>query len=269
MSAPEYILKSNREEVRRLRAQAEALAAEAAVMLERIGIGAGWRCAELGCGAGGIMDLLSRRVGPAGKVVGVDLEAGNLAAARLWADDLGLANIEFVQADIIDSGLPAADFDFVHVRFVLTTVGRHHDVVAAAAELLRPGGVLAIEEADGFGVDCFPQHPAFYRLREILFAIFHQVGDPDAGRKTFGLLRQAGLVDLHFRPCQAGAVSTDDMANYLPETVRSVRPVLLEAGLIGDGELDEVLAACETHLADPGTVSTHVGVFQTWGTKLS
>ena len=102
-------------------------------MLDRIGIETGGRCAELGCGAGGIMDLLSVRVGPPGQVVGLDQQESSLAAAQAWAADLndGLENVSFHQAGILDNDLPAESFDFVHLRFVLTTVGQHAAMVAA------------------------------------------------------------------------------------------------------------------------------------------
>ena len=53
-------------------------------MLDRIGIETGWRCAELSCGGGGIMDLLSVRGGPKGHVVGLDQQENSLAAGPEW-----------------------------------------------------------------------------------------------------------------------------------------------------------------------------------------
>ena len=115
-------------------------------MLNRIGIEAGWRCAELGCGAGRIMDLLSVRVGPTGHVVGLGQQESSLAAAQAWVVDLngGLVNVSFLQAGILDNDLPAESFDFAHLRFVRATVGQYDAVVAAAARFLKPGGVMAL-----------------------------------------------------------------------------------------------------------------------------
>lgn len=269
MSSSEYILHSSTEEFRRLRAQAEALAPEAAVMLDRIGIEKGWRCADLGCGAGGILDLLSARVGPNGHVLGLDQQQSSLAAARAWMEEFHseLENVSYHQAGILDNDLPAASFDFVHMRFVLTTVGQHEAMIAAAVRLLKPGGILALQEASGLGIDCFPAHDAFYQLRKLLFTVFDEVGDSSAGLCVHGLLRQAGFEELDFRPCQAGARNNDDMALYLPETVRSVQQALFARALITAEELEKTLAACEAHLRDPGTISTHIGVLQVWGRK--
>jgi SAM-dependent methyltransferase len=269
MSSSEYILPAGAEEFRRLRIQAEALALEAEVMLDRIGIREGWRCAELGCGAGGIVDSLSRRVGPAGRVIGLDQQQSSLDAARRWLDGLAgnFGNVSFQRGGILANELPAESFDFAHLRFVLTTVGQHEAMIAAAARLLKPGGIMALQEGSGIGIDCFPAHDAFYRLRELLFTVFAEVGDVSAGPRAFGLLRRIGFEDVNIRPCQAGARSVDDMAAYLPDTVRSIRKALLDRGMIGAEELAETLAACEAHLRDPETISTHICVLQVWGRK--
>ncbi|MEK7363443.1 MAG: hypothetical protein AAB016_05660 [candidate division NC10 bacterium] len=57
------------------------------------------------------------------------------------------------------------------------------------------------------------------------------------------------------------------MANFMPTTAASMRQAILEAGLMSEAELDEAIATCEGHLADPDTVSTSYLVFQGWGRK--
>ena len=42
--------------------------------LTELGVGEGWRCAEIGFGSGSIAEWLSRRVGPTGHVVATDIE---------------------------------------------------------------------------------------------------------------------------------------------------------------------------------------------------
>jgi SAM-dependent methyltransferase len=211
------------------------------------------------------MDLLSQRVGPTGHVLGLDRDPENLDAARRLTAHLG--NVDFVDAGILDNDLPDDSFDFVHIRFVLTIVGQNEAMIAAAARLVKPGGILALEEGDGSGINCFPPNEAFIKLRNSLFTVFGEVGDPMAGRRTFGQLRRAGFEDVNFRPCRAGARSTDDMAMYLPETIGSVREALLARAIFTVEELADNLAACEAHLRDPDTISTHIGVFQVWGRK--
>ena len=131
--------------------QAAAIEFDAGVMLERIGVAAGWHCLDLGCGPGGIVDLLSVRAGPTGQVVGLDADPVFLEHARSLARDRGRGNIEFVQGDAYNTGLPRGTFDFVHVRFVASTVGRHQDLIGEAIALARPGGIVALQEPDEIG----------------------------------------------------------------------------------------------------------------------
>ncbi len=263
-----YPLASNPEEINRLRIQTESLADEAAIMLDRIGIEAGMSCLDLGCGAGGITDLLAARVGSNGRVLGVDVDEFSLAAARSWADGLELRGVTFQTGDIFDNDLAPEAFDLVHLRYVITTIGKHEEVVQSALRLVKPGGVLALQEADADGINAYPKSPAFDRLKDVLLSVFIRIGaDPFAGRRVFRLLRDAGLSDVDFRVCTARARSDDDLSDYLPQTVLSVREAILKFGLMAETEVDEVVAACRADLADPDTVSTTSTVFQAWGRK--
>src|SRR5262245_7484517 len=61
--------------------------------LEQIGVGAGWRCLEVGAGGGSIAEWLGRRVGPQGRVVATDLQTKFLEA-------LDAPNLEVRQHDV-------------------------------------------------------------------------------------------------------------------------------------------------------------------------
>lgn len=262
-----YPLQRTPLELQRLRVQAESLAGEAAVLLDRIAVQPGWRCLDVGCGAGGIVDLLSARVGPEGRVVGLDIDAASIAAARDWAQALELTNASFVEGSVFDNDLAADSFDLVHLRYVMTTIARNHEVFAAAARHVRPGGLLVLQEADIDGLKCYPPHPAWDRLKRLLAELFQRVGDPYAGTELYRMLLRQGFQDIDFRPCQARARSFDDLAAYLPDTVNSVRAAVVKAGLIGPDELDGTLEAVRQHLARPETTSTSVTVIQAWGRK--
>ena len=58
-----YPIERREGEIERLHIQSAAIAADCEIMLERIGVGEGWACLDLGCGPGGITALLCARVG--------------------------------------------------------------------------------------------------------------------------------------------------------------------------------------------------------------
>ncbi len=264
--APSYPLQRTGEEMARLRMQAAALAPDAEALLDAIGVRPGWHCLDLGCGVGGIMDLLSRRAGPGGRVVGVDNDPDKLAAAAQWARAERLEGLELVEADIYGTGLPGGAFDLVHLRFVFTTIGRHEALLAEALRLTRPGGVLAVQEADTTMLACHPPHPAWDRLKEAVTGTFAALGaDTRVGRRMFAMLHRRGLTDLGLRVCLLGFTREHPMADFLPATALSMRRAIVGAGLLSAGDLDACVRACRRHLADPATTSTSYVVFQVWG----
>ena len=71
-----YALGSSSGESARLRRQAEELAPDSLVLLDRVGLRPGDSAIDLGCGPRGILDLLCERVSPGGRVMGLDADPG-------------------------------------------------------------------------------------------------------------------------------------------------------------------------------------------------
>jgi ubiquinone/menaquinone biosynthesis C-methylase UbiE len=263
-----YPIERRRGEIERLHMQAEAIRFDAGIMLDRIGVAQGWRCLDLGCGPGGIVELLSVRAGVTGQVVGLDADPVFLEHARALARDRGLGNVAFVQGDAYRTGLARGRFDLVHVRFVGGTVGRPQELMAEAIALARPGGTVAFQEADISTLTCYPPHPAWDRLRQLLEEVFACVGnDIRLGQRLYQLARHAGLEDVQYRPFLVGFRSGDPMLDFVPATVESVRSTIVHHGLIAEGDLDAALSACRSHLAHPDTVFNYVTVAQVWGRR--
>ena len=83
MTEPDqYVLGYRQAEQERLQQQAQQLAHESSWLFDQIPVARGARVVEIGCGPHGCLDLLSERVGPAGRVVGVERSAEAVALAR-------------------------------------------------------------------------------------------------------------------------------------------------------------------------------------------
>jgi ubiquinone/menaquinone biosynthesis C-methylase UbiE len=264
----DYPIERRAGEIERLHIQGEALAPDAAMMLDEIGVREGWRCLDLGCGPGGVTDLMASKVGASGAVVGIDADAVFLEHARQRAKARGAASLQYVLGDAYRTGLPADSFDLVHSRFVASTAGEPDVLLQEAIRVSCPGGVVAFQEPDMAGLNCYPAHPAWQRLCKALAAIFPRVGGENRlAQDLFRAFRAAGLRDVRFRPFLVGYRSDHPMVDYVPATVESVRTKLLERGAITANELDAALAQCRAHLADPDTVSTYHSMLQVWGRK--
>jgi SAM-dependent methyltransferase len=111
---------------------------------ERAGIAQGERVLDVGCGCGGTTIELAQAVGPAGRVVALDVSAPMLARARERASAAALAErIEWRLGDAQTEPLEPGGFDCLFSRF---GVMFFEDPVGAFGNLrraLRPGGRLA------------------------------------------------------------------------------------------------------------------------------
>ena len=263
-----YLLAGGSTELERLRLQARVWEPEAEIMLDRIGIQPGWNCIDLGCGAMGILGPLSRRVGSQGRIIGVDTDAKQLAAAQDFVRENKLGNVEILECDAYRTHLPRESFDFTHARFVFAPVGRDDELLHEMLGLTRPGGVIAIQEPDATSWNCYPAHPVWKQLKDAILRTFERGGgDFNAGQRTFGMLHRLKLHDVQIR---AAVVALQDQHPYkrLPvQFATSLRKRILDAGILSEIELDRSIAECEQLADDPETIVLSFIVTQVWGRK--
>ena len=114
-----------------------------ATALERLGIGAGWRCVDVGAGAGDVSVALAEIVGRDGRVYAVDSDprARDEAAAAAAAFSQVLA-ITQAGEDLV---LPEL-VDLAFCRFLLMHVVDPSVVLSRMKRAVKPGGFLVAQE---------------------------------------------------------------------------------------------------------------------------
>ncbi|KUN26285.1 hypothetical protein AQJ23_14000 [Streptomyces antibioticus] len=251
--------------------------------LTELGVTDGWRCLEVGCGAGSIARWLAKQVGAAGHVLATDVDTR-------FANAHGLSNLEIRAHDLRTDDLPDAFFDLVHARAVIEHLPDRDEALRRLAAATRPGGWVVIEDfgieglgIEGFGTEDFgiegfdiddPTDPAaayYYppgytqpaeRLGRALRAAFGAADvAPGTGRRLPQALTDVGLTEVGAQVHPS--VLTGGDAAFLPLTLRSLRPRLLATGEVTDMDIEDVITLTKSH----GTTCIPNFMVIAWGRK--
>ncbi|HWK28056.1 MAG TPA: arsenite methyltransferase [Solirubrobacter sp.] len=148
---------------------------------------------DLGSGAGADVLISARRVGPAGKAIGLDMTDEMLALARANAAQAGVENVEFVKGYLEQIPLPAGAVDVVISNCVINLAADKRVVLAEAARVLKPGGRFAVS-------DVIADPDMDEATRADMAAFTGCIAGALTEREFREALADAGLVDVEIRP---------------------------------------------------------------------
>jgi ubiquinone/menaquinone biosynthesis C-methylase UbiE len=114
--------------------------------IERMEIQPGWTVVEIGPGPGRLLIPVAQRIGPQGRMIGVDIQEGMLRRTQAKVDRLGLANVQLIHGDATQKHVDDDSADLVYLCTVLGEIPNREEALRRCWEMLKPGGVLAITE---------------------------------------------------------------------------------------------------------------------------
>jgi SAM-dependent methyltransferase len=208
--------------------------------LRQLGIQPGWRCLEVGAGAGSIAGWLADQAG-ASSVTATDLTVEHLG-------ELAARGVRVLAHDITTDPPPEQGYDLIHVRNVLVHLRQRHEVVARLASWLAPGGWLVVQDADS-DPDLI-NHPAVRASRVAFIRLLtERIGTDFHGwAKTLPLpLEAAGLVDATVEGQLRSVRGGTALARLGQLNLRRLGAQIVEAGLLSAQELD----AADSAFGDP------------------
>lgn len=112
--------------------------------IDRLDLAPGSTVLNFGCGIAASVIPAAERVGPTGRVIGIDLAEQFLEQARAQAAVRGLGNLELTTGDMADLDLPDGRFDAVVCFFATCFAPDMAAQVRRLWRMIRPGGRLAI-----------------------------------------------------------------------------------------------------------------------------
>lgn len=224
-------------EHRRLRLLEESFDPFSFRQLDCLGVREGWRCLEVGAGAGSVAARMAELAGPE-NVVATDL-------SLTFLDPLADLGVTVLHHDVTTDDAPG-EFDVIHTRFVLEHLPEREAVIKRLASWLTPGGWLLIEI--GTPLPGLSSHPATRRTMAALARVMtDRVGTaPEWARSLPVPLEAAGLIDCVAEGVVLPARGGQPLAAWLKNTTKLVEEHALASGLVTREILDEAYAVYET-----------------------
>src|SRR5262245_1192258 len=217
---------------------------QSAPLLEPAELAPGQVVVDYGCGPGGLAVELARRVGPTGRVHGVDLNAAFLerAAARARRDGVE-SLLTWHRCDGEKLPLDSGFADRLVCKNVMEYVP---DVAATLAEfrrVLKPGGLVHVIDSD-WGLFAVEPHGA-ERMAALFAAPAPAYQTPHIGRKLHGALRAARFQDVKVR-----ILASADTQGRMAPVVFNMLGYARESGRLAPAKLEAMAADVKQALAD-------------------
>jgi ubiquinone/menaquinone biosynthesis C-methylase UbiE len=157
---------------------------------------------DCGCGVGSITRGLAEIVAP-GEAVGVDIEPGQVDAARHLAARAGTTNLRFEVADVAELPFSDGSFDAVFAHGLMEHVRDPLDAIKEMRRVLKPGGVVGVADIDWGTALLAPSSP----LLDAFLPLYLRYRTERGSSPTYARLQKRLLFQAGFARCVGSATA--------------------------------------------------------------
>lgn len=248
----EYLLGTNEAELERLRFQHGVWGSVTNALFDRLQVGQGWKCLDVGAGPGFVAEDLRQRVGGLGEVTLLEPSEFFLRRFEAEAKTKGWENVMCVRGTAEEARLPEKHFDLIFARWVIAFVPDPGRFLRNLVRSLRPGGIVALQDYWYEGLSLYPRGGAFDRVPEVVRAYYRSGGgDAYVTGTVRSLFRQLGLQNVDFKSNQLCGGPESPAAEWMHRFFVPHLPLMAQKGLVSTAECDEMLADWRSHRANP------------------
>lgn len=250
-TAEPYLLGISAEELERMRFQHGVWKASTDDLLNRLHVGPGWRCLDVGAGPGFVTTDLRERVGMEGHVTALEPSKMYLDHLRSIVAERTWTNVDGVLGTAETARIQAT-FDLVYVRWVLNFVPDRKAFLRSLAGCVKPGGVIAVEDYFYEGLAVHPRGTDFDRMPDIVRSYYRSGGGDAYGIGDMpSILRQEGFGLVLFTPQQQVGGKDSPVFRWASNFFRLHLPIMAERGVIDAAERDRQMTNLERLAQDP------------------
>jgi SAM-dependent methyltransferase len=253
MSSTEpYLLGISDAELERMRFQHGVWKASTDDFLNRLGVGPGMRCLDVGAGPGFVTVDLRERVGATGHVTALEPSKMYLDHLHRIVRERGWSNVDAVLGTAETASLPEASYDLVYVRWVVNFVADRAAFLRSLARWVKPGGLIALEDYFYEGLGVHPRGTDFDRMPDIVRRYYRSGGgEAYAIAEVPSILRNEGFGLVVFTPQQQVGGKDSPVFQWASRFFRLHLPIMAERGIIDVAERDRQMANLERLAQDP------------------
>ena len=178
-----------------------------------------------------------------------------------------MSQLEVTRHDVTTDAIPAARYDLIHARLVLSHLPQRRDVLVRLTQALRPGGWLVIEDFSGaFERGSEPADPVEARYRKVHVALGDFLARSNDNAADFAaslpqVLASLGLAGVGGEGRLVFGRGGSPAVRVIEAGLRQLGDQIIAAGLVDRSALDEAIV----FLTTPTSVVSLPVMVSAWG----